>query len=51
MSKTKDIYIIDDHDWVPDLLKKDIKPILPKGFKFVIDKTRKCWIGYVKKEE
>ena len=45
----KKYIILDENN--SDLLKKDIKPILPKGFKFIIDKTRKCWIGYVKKEK
>ena len=46
---SKKYIILDENN--SDLLKKDIKPILPKGFKFIIDKTRKCWIGYVKKEK
>ena len=46
---SKKYIILDENN--SDLLKKDIKPILPKGFKFIIDKTRKCWLGYIKKEK
>jgi len=46
---SKKYIILDENN--SDLLKKNIKPILPKGFKFIIDKTRKCWLGYIKKEK